>query len=401
MSIRLVLFGSSPREIEDISNKIDDKDINVINKSVNLSNASDEVAKLRPNMVLITCSDTNWAYRACQQISLLHPNVVTVMISNDDSYDNVKRVIDSGADGFICPVSDGQQLCEELKKIFFNQQSKLSILLENSGIQRKAEVITVFGTKGGIGKTTLAVNLAVALARKKAKVAILDLDLHFGDVHMFLGLDVKETITELIQEQKVPTIDSIRNYFVLHSSGVQVLCAPISPEYAEGISASQVEPIVNILRTYYDYIIIDTSADFSELNLLMLEEASKILYVTGLDISLLNNSKKGLLLLDSLNQKEKVNIVLSRDFKGDISVYDVEKIMDQKIFARIPNDYGEAVRALNQGVPIISGSNKSLIGKEIMRIADLLSPNREFIGQQTKKELVSVFKILKKGGKVK
>ncbi|MCI6272926.1 MAG: AAA family ATPase [Erysipelotrichaceae bacterium] len=372
MSIRTIIFGENPREIENICNKINDKDIHILNKSINLSNASDEVSKLRPNLVLITCSDSNWAFRACQQITLLQPNIATILISTSSDYENVKKAIDSGATGF---VTLDEQVNEEIKKIYFNHQSKLSMLLENSGIQRKAQVISVFGTKGGIGKTTLAVNLAVALSRKKAKVAILDLDLHFGDAHMFLGLDVKETITELLQEQKVPTIDSIRNYFVHHSSGVQVLCSPISPEYADGITASQVEPIINILRTYYDYIIIDTSADFSELNLLMLEESSTILYVTGLDISLLNNSKKGLLLLDSLNQKGKVKVVLSRDFKTDISVYDVEKIMDLKVVSRIPNDYSEAVRALNQGVPIVSSSGKSMIAKEINKLANSFIPN--------------------------
>lgn len=397
MALRILLFGESPREIDLIDAKITDQDLNVTNKSINLSNASDEVAKIRPNIVIISCTDSNWAFRACQQIYLLHPNVVTIMVSNDTSFDLAKRVIDSGAVGYISPIPDPSRFCEEIKKIYYNEQSRLSMLLENSGVQRKAEVITVFGTKGGIGKTTLAVNLAVALSRKKAKVAILDLDLQFGDSHMFLGLDVKETIVELLQEQKVPTIDSVRNYFALHSSGVQVLCAPTSPEYAEGISASLISPVINILRTYYDYIIIDTSSDFSELNLLLLEEASTILYVTGLDISLLNNSKKGLLLLDSLNIKGKVKVVVSRDFKGDISIYDVEKIMDQSVMARIPNDYSEAVRALNQGVPIVSGVNKSPIAKEIIRLSDLLDPIKRNEDQKSKNKIS--LKFPKIGGK--
>ena len=96
---------------------------------------------------------------------------------------------------------DAEEFCDALKQIYYNEQNRISVLLEKSGIQRKAQVITVFGTKGGIGKTTLAVNLAVALTRQKAKVAILDLDLQFGDTQIFLGLDVKETIAELIQKQ--------------------------------------------------------------------------------------------------------------------------------------------------------------------------------------------------------
>ena len=377
MPIRTVIFSSSSRDLDSIEEKILDKDLQVIAKSADLTGAADEVGQLRPDLVIISCREDNWSYRASQQIYLLYPQVVTVMVSEDISYDVAKKAIDAGVGGYISPMPDAEEFCDALKQIYYNEQNRISVLLEKSGIQRKAQVITVFGTKGGIGKTTLAVNLAVALTRQKAKVAILDLDLQFGDTQMFLGLDVKETIAELIQEQRVPTIDNIRNYFVLHASGVHLLCAPASPEYAEGINAAQVEPILNILRTYYDYIIVDTSAEFSDVNLLALEAASTILYLTGLDISLLHNSKKNLLIIDSLNQKNKVKLVVSRDFKGDITIGDVEKIMGEKVFARVPADYIEAVKALNQGIPLVSGMTKSPIAKEILRIAGILSNKGE------------------------
>lgn len=370
MAIRVLLLGESWDELEKIESKITDNDFSIVGASAELGSASDEVVEHEPDVVVMSCSDLSWVFRACQQIYLLHPNVVTVMVSDEKSYEIAKKAIDSGATAYISPIPDSSEFCDRLKKIYFNEKSRVSMLIENSGVQRKAEVITVFGTKGGVGKTTLAVNLAVELSKKKAKVAILDLDLLFGDAHMFLGLDVKETVVELLQERKVPTIDSVRNYFLVHSSGVQLLCAPISPEYAENVTASQVEPLLNVLRPHYDYIIIDTNADFSELNLLLLEEASTILYVTGLDISLLNNSKKGLLLLDSLNLSGKIKIVVSRSFKGDISRGDVEKIMGKPVFATISNDYIECVKSLNQGVPIVQGSGKSPIGKEIVAIAD-------------------------------
>lgn len=373
MAIKLLLLGESPSELGRMEDLIVDNDFVIEGRSMNLTNASDEVVEFRPDMVLMYCSDLSWVFRACQQIYLLHPNVMTVMISEEVSYEMAKKAIDSGATSYVSPIPEANRFCEDLKRVYHNEKSRLSMLSEKSGTKRNAEVITIFGTKGGIGKTTLAVNLAVELSRKKAKVAILDLDLLFGDSHMFLGLDVKETIVDLLQEQKVPTIDSIRNYFVLHSSGVQVLCAPSSPEFAGNVTAAQIEPVLNILRTNYDYIIVDTTSEFSDLNLYVLEEANIILYLTGLDISLLNNSKKGLLLLDTLNLKTKTKIIVNRAFKGDISIYDVEKIMDQPVVGKISNDYVEAVRALNQGVPIVSGNNRSPIGKEISRIASMFS----------------------------
>lgn len=399
MAIRVLLLGESWDELEKIESKITDNDFSIVGASAELGSASDEVVEHEPDVVVMSCSDLSWVFRACQQIYLLHPNVVTVMVSDEKSYEIAKKAIDSGATAYISPIPDSSEFCDRLKKIYFNEKSRVSMLIENSGVQRKAEVITVFGTKGGVGKTTLAVNLAVELSRKKAKVAILDLDLLFGDAHMFLGLDVKETVVELLQERKVPTIDSVRNYFLVHSSGVQLLCAPISPEYAENVTASQVEPLLNVLRPHYDYIIIDTNADFSELNLLLLEEASTILYVTGLDISLLNNSKKGLLLLDSLNLSGKIKIVVSKSFKGDISKGDVEKIMGKPVFATISNDYIECVKSLNQGVPIVQGS-KSPIAKDIVTIAGAFRKHDSESGNDEQDEPRKFsFDFLKLGGR--
>ena len=174
MPIRTVIFSSSSRDLDSIEEKILDKDLQVIAKSADLTGAADEVGQLRPDLVIISCREDNWSYRASQQIYLLYPQVVTVMVSEDISYDVAKKAIDAGVGGYISPMPDVEEFCDALKQIYYNEQNRISVLLEKSGIQRKAQVITVFGTKGGIGKTTLAVNLAVALTRQKAKVAILD-----------------------------------------------------------------------------------------------------------------------------------------------------------------------------------------------------------------------------------
>ena len=389
--IKTLILGDTKGEISKLENLITDSEFTVEGLSTNLTNVSDEISFYNPDMVIMYCSDMSWIFRACKQIYLLYPNVVTVMVSDEISYDIAKKAIDSGVTGYVSPIPESNQLCEELKRIYFDEKSRISMLMEKSLTKRNAEVITLFSTKGGVGKTTVATNLAVELSRKNQRVIIVDLDLLFGDVNIFLGLDLKETIVELLQEQKVPTFDSIRKYFVLHSSGVQVLCAPSSPEYSENISASQIEPIMNILRANYDYIIVDTSIEFSELNLYLLEEANTILFLTGLDISLLNNSKKGLLLLDSLNLKDKTKVIVNRAFKGDISIFDVEKIMDKEVISVIPNDYTEAVRALNQGVPIVYGNSKSSISKEISSLSNQF--NGMISKKSNKKSLFSKFSL--------
>ncbi len=377
MAIRVMLFAATSDEIEALEPKINDSELVLVGASVNLSGIVEETGVKSPDIALISCGDLTRAARACQQLYLLQPKITCILAGNQPADEMAKVAIDSGANGMIHLASfDNTTICDKIKNIYQNEQARAAALLESSGVQRKAEVLTVFGTKGGIGKTTLAVNLAVHLSQKKFIVAVLDYDLQFGDADVFLGLETKETIADLLQEQRIPTIDSVRNYFVTHMSGIQLLCAPISPEYAEGISASQVEQIVNIIRPYYDYIIIDTSANFSDINLMMLEIASQIIYVTGLDISLLKNSKKGLLLLDSLNQRSKVQVILSRDIKSNISSKEVEKILDCSLLCKIPNDYMSAVSALNTGIPLIISAPKNGITKAIIDISNRISSDK-------------------------
>ncbi len=369
MSIRVVFLGTNMQELERLAGKIKDSEIEIVKKSTDLSNAVSETSESVADLTVISCTEETKALKACEQMYLLNPQMVTVLVSEKESFTLAKRAFAAGAKTVIAPIPEDEEFCEELKKVYYVEQSHISSLMNNSESHRKGTVITVFGAKGGIGKTTTAVNLAVQLAKRKSKVALLDFDLQFGDVDVALGLEPRDTITELLQEQSLPTIDSIRRYFLMHPSGVQVLCAPASPEYADSITGSQLEQVLNIIRGYYDYIIVDTAANFSECNLTLLENSNKILFLTGLDISLLKNSKKGLLLLDSLNQKSKVRVVLNRDIRGDISTKDVENVLGYKLYGIIPNDYQVAVSAINQGVPVVNSFTKTPVARAFMALA--------------------------------
>lgn len=401
MAIKVLLVGEKIDELEKISKKLVDDSFEIVGASMDLSNISDEIFQNNPDVVIMSCSDLSWVFRACQKIYLLHPSVVTVMVSDEKSYDIVKKSIDAGATAYISLSEPVDKFNEELKKVYFNEKSRRKMIVDNSSLKRNAEIITVFGTKGGMGKTALAVNLAVELSKKKAKVAFLDLDLMFGDAHTYLGLEAKETIVELLQERKIPTIDSIRSYFVSHSSGLQLLCAPSSPEYSDSVSGVLIEPIINALRTHFDYIVIDTNVGFSDLNVLILEESSTILYFTGLDISILNNSKKGLMYMNSINVSEKVKLVIGKSIKGDITKEDVENIMNKAVFASISEDYEESVKALNEGVPIVTSNSKLQVAKDIIEIADSFNSSEVKEDEESKNSIFSKlnFSKFKFGGK--
>jgi len=242
----------------------------------------------------------------------------------------------------------------------------------NNKIKRvnwESKVITVFGTKGGIGKTTTSVNLAVALAQMGKKIALIDLDLQFGDVGVFLDLEPKDSIAELVQEKSSFEIDTIKSFMALHSSGVSVLAAPKSPEYAEIVTAEHIEKIINTVRPYFDYIIIDTPPAFNDSTLMAIDNSNFVLFVITLEISTLRNAKISSEVFNTLNQKEKLKIVVNRDHASGISIKDAEKVLGSEIFFRMISDWKTAISSLNKGIPIVLDSPKSELANQFNALA--------------------------------
>jgi pilus assembly protein CpaE len=230
-------------------------------------------------------------------------------------------------------------------------------------------VVAIYGGKGGCGKTTIAVNLAVALAQGGNRTALIDLSLNFGDAALFLNITAKDTIAELVQEKNNFTIDDIKSYSMQHSSGVSLLCAPSGPEYAEYITARHVAQLINAMRPYYDFLILDLPGDLSECTLTAMENSDDILLVSRMDISNLRATKLMYGILTTLQQQEKVKLVLNADHKGVLTRKDFERIMELPIDFVIPEDIRIARLSLERGIPFVLEMPRALISKAIQRLA--------------------------------
>jgi pilus assembly protein CpaE len=201
------------------------------------------------------------------------------------------------------------------------------------------------------------------------KVALIDLDLQFGDVGVFLDIDAKDTLAELVRDNNNLDIDTIRNYMVLHSSGVHVLCAPNSPEYADIVTGSHVERLINSVKAYYDFVIVDTPPSLSECVLTAIECSSLVMFVLGLDISVLRNAKICLNLMESLQQTDKISIVINREVDGSVTLKDLQRIITRPIMARFQSDWKLAVSSLNKGVPFVINAPNSGLSKTMSQLA--------------------------------
>lgn len=238
----------------------------------------------------------------------------------------------------------------------------------------RAKVITVFSTKGGAGKSVVAANLAIALSKRSDKpVVLLDADLQFGDVAVMLKLSPQHTIVDAVEAIDRLDAQLLRSLLVNHDrSSLLVLSAPLEPAFADQVSGATMTKIVQILRTFCSYVVIDTPAHFGEVVISLLEESDDILLVAGMDIPNIKNVKIGLQVLRLLDVPvSKLKLVLNRsNAKVKLDIGEVERTLQLKADALVPSDI-LVPQSVNKGVPVVIDSPKSAVARSIEAMADL------------------------------
>lgn len=348
--------------------------IEIIGEAENGEEALFVVQEARPDIVLM---DINMpvmdGIRATEEISLSVPETTVIIISVQGEMEYVKKAMTAGAREFLSKPFNGDELATTILKTYdLESRRKEKVSVPRQHEQIKSKVITVFSTKGGVGKTTIASNLAVCTARStKKKVALLDLDLQFGDISIMLNVSVKNTISDLIKEIGQLDGSLMEDYLVTHFSGVKVLPAPIKPEYAEYITGNHVEKIINTLRESYHYVIVDTSANFHETALTSLDMSDRILFVSTLDLPTIKNVKAGLDVMETLHYpKEKINIVLNKASEQyGIKYKDFENTLRHPISSYIPEDSPTVITSANKGFPFVMTRTETKVAKAIMDIS--------------------------------
>jgi pilus assembly protein CpaE len=239
------------------------------------------------------------------------------------------------------------------------------------------QVLTVFSTKGGAGKSVLSTSLAVALAMRSDKpVCLVDADLQFGDVAVMLKLTPHHTIVDavaVLDRMDPPLLESL---LVTHEpSGLRVMPAPLEPAFADQVGAAEMVAIVEMLRSFCSFVIVDTPAYFNDVVLGLVEVSDKVMLVAGMDIPNIKNVKIGLQTLRLLNTPmEKLLLVLNRaNSKVKLDIGEVERTLQIKADVLIPSDV-VVPQSVNKGEPVVLHSPKSGVSKSIQGLADMFLP---------------------------
>lgn len=354
-----VLFYGVPDQIRDrLTMSFQDSEFRVIGEIPSEEQVMSRLELERPDILFLSSADSQKLQHLCQQIYVVHPRCMMIMLGDSIDQELRESAHMAGVRAVLAPVPPTNELVTLVKSLCINENSHISGVMGASSAVKRSETVCLLSAKGGLGKTTAAVNLAVALAMEQRRVALLDLDLQFAGVDLFLGLTVKGTLAELLMEQSDPTLDVVNSYLLSHISGLKVLPAPSRPEFAESISPKSVEKVVRLLQNYYDYIILDTAVGFNEINLAMMDVSNHILLVTDSTLSCLRNTKKMLLVLEDLKLRDRVKLVLRKTEDNTVTQADVERILQQKVGVVLENDPKTAGAAINQGQPVVLQSGK-------------------------------------------
>ena len=273
---------------------------------------------------------------------------ITKVISKDDNEDSIYRSI------------VGEIEKENIATVDDSEESEDGFVGTKNG-----KTISVFGTKGGTGKSTVSVNLATALQEKGKDVVLIDLDLQFGDVGIFMNVPRFETISDLVKEGSFSR-SSIKRYLYKHNTGVSILCAPASPELAEIVKPEHISMIADVLKKEFDYIIFDMSPTIDEFVLHALDISDSIYFVTNPEISTLKNTKVCLDVLKTLGHFDKVKMVLNKDGESYIKRKDMESTLNKDMDLVIPRDSKSAISAINRGIPLVDVAPRSKASKAIL-----------------------------------
>lgn len=342
-----------------------EEDVEVVGSAANGREGVDLTLKLNPDIVLMDINMPGMdGIAASEAISSQAPNVQVVMMSVQGEADYLRRSMLAGAREFLIKPFSGDELVNSIHHVHQLAATRrvampppvTTTIVAPPPLPTGGKVIAVFGSKGGAGSSTFAVNLAIALREEtKERVALVDANFEFGDIGVFLNLPSSRTIADMAGEKTEIDEDLLDGTMASHTSGIKVLLAPARPEMAELIKVEHLKRIMDLLPNSFDYIVVDLWKSFQETTILFLDIADQIVLISTSDIPAVKNAKLFFELTEALNYPpEKTFFVLNReDGRSGITAKDIQASIKHQVGMALPKDDRTSTLALNRGVPFV------------------------------------------------
>jgi pilus assembly protein CpaE len=315
--------------------------------------------------------DMQTATALAERIRTAHPATTVVLIRHELAPEIFASAMGAGI-GAVVPADDQQALGAAVSRAKHTWETIVGPTAQQQG-GHKGVVVTVFSPKGGVGKTTMAVNLGLALSRGKNQVCVVDLDLSFGDVAITLQLVPKHTIADAAESEDDLDFSMLQTLLTQFDPSLSILAAPTQPEGRDRISPNLVRRVIETLRSNFDFVVIDTPPGFDDWVLGAFDETDECVVVATLDVPTIKNTKVALETLDLLHLvRNNRHLVLNRaDEEVGLSRENVEGILNMKVAVALPSATAVA-NATNHGQPIVLSKPEHPVSKGITSLAEQL-----------------------------
>ncbi len=396
--IKVLIVDDIPETRENLKKLLAfEADIEVVGTASTGREGLELAQELLPDIILMDINMPDMdGIAATEAISKAVPSASVVMMSVQSEADYLRRAMLAGARDFLTKPISGEELYATVRSVYDRRPPVVPQAAPPSGQKgvggkplptdaaagREAHVIVVYSPQGGAGKTTVATNVAASLMREGTRVLLMDCDLQFGDVGVFLNLQHQRNLVDLVKSVEDLDMDLVENVMITHDSGLKVLLAPARPEDSEEIVPENVADLVLKLRSIFDFIVIDLATKLDDLAIALFDIAERILLVINPTLPAVKNVRIVLNLFDALQYPDlksqlivnKVTPDLERA-KVAIPVAAIENNLKRKALGMIPMDERRVLAAINRGVTVVARDRMMSPAKELVALAEAVRAN--------------------------
>jgi pilus assembly protein CpaE len=393
--IRVVVIDDAPRTVENLSKLLSfEADIEVVGTALNARGGLEVVRQSEPDVLLMDVNLPDMdGIRVTEQMASDMPLVPVILMSVQEDREYLRRAMQAGARQYLVKPFSADELVAAVRQVYQMENLKRATVARTGSVpivpdpaseaSGRGTVAIVFSGKGGVGKSTIAVNLAADLAQVTGQdVALVDLDLQFGDVAVLLGLEPVGTMSDVARA--FPNIDGpFLGELMPEAAGVRILAAPLSPELADLVSPACARATLDILASAFDYVVVDMAQHLNDVTLEAMDVSDRIYLVTDLNLPAIKDAKLAFRLFDTLGiSREKVALVVNRsDAPADHTVAQLEANLRFPASARIPSAGKIVLRSIQKATPFVILDPEAEISLKIRELTGTLVPlgsqNRE------------------------
>ncbi len=329
----------------------------------------DVIEQTKPDIGLIVMdTDPDRAIELVAEIAAKSPSCALLVASSSNDGRLILESMRAGAKEFLTEPVKEEELAAALQRVNRQQTG------DTTQMTRSSRVIAIAGATGGVGSSSIAVNLGCALTTdEENSVVLIDLDVALGDADVFLDTIPEYTLADVAQNVERLDLTLLKKSLTEHSTGLHLLPRPVQLEDARLITVDSLNRVIGLLKTSFTHVIVDLSKSFSELDMEAIDLADDVLMITQLDLPCLRNVVRLMMTFDNdAKLRDKVKIIVNRvgQDNGQISLKKAQETIGRDIYWQIPNDYRVMVEVRNNGVPLIQQAPKAPITTSIAQLAD-------------------------------